>query len=479
MRVMPFIFSLFLLYSKLFIFNSASHIKSCEMFDNLSDKLEASFKKLAGQATINEVNIGIAMRDIKRALLSADVNYKVAKKFVDEVRSRALGQDVVKSVSPAQMIVKIVSDELTEIMGGEHKPLNLTTNKLPSVVMVAGLQGSGKTTFCAKLAKRLKKNGKHPLLVAADIYRPAAVEQLKTLGEQIEVPVFSLEVKDALKVALDAVESARNNGNDVVIVDTAGRLQVDENMMAEAEALKDQLKPEELLFVVDAMIGQEAVNTAKVFNERLDFDGVVLTKLDGDARGGSALSIKQVVDKPIKFMSVGEKVDDLDLFYPDRMAQRILGMGDIVGFVEKAQETLDLEKTQKMQSRLLKNEFDLDDFFEQLQQLKKMGSIQGLVEMVPGLNKMIPKQDLDGLDFKPIEAIISSMTKAERNTPEIINGSRRQRIAKGSGTRVQDVNMLLKQFKEMKKMMSSVTKMTNSGRKILPQNLPLEKLMKR
>ena len=449
------------------------------MFDNLSDKLEATFKKLAGQATINEVNIGIAMRDIKRALLSADVNYKVAKKFVEDVRERALGQDVVKSVSPAQMIVKIVSDELTEIMGGENKPLNLTTKKTPAVVMVAGLQGSGKTTFCAKLAKRLKKNGKHPLLVAADVYRPAAVDQLKTLGGQIEVPVFSLEEKDALKAALEGVDSARSNGNDVVIVDTAGRLQVDEEMMAEAETLKDRLKPEELLFVVDAMIGQEAVNTAKVFNERLDFDGVVLTKLDGDARGGSALSIKQVVDKPIKFMSVGEKVDDLDIFYPDRMAQRILGMGDIVGFVEKAQETLDLEKTRKMQSRLLKNEFDLDDFFDQLQQLKKMGSIQGLVEMVPGLNKMIPKQDLDGLDFKPIEAIISSMTKEERAAPEIINGSRRQRIAKGSGTRVQDVNMLLKQFKEMKKMMGSVTKMTSSGRKILPQNLPLEKLLKR
>ena len=449
------------------------------MFDNLSDKLEATFKKLAGQATINEVNIGIAMRDIKRALLSADVNYKVAKKFVEEVREKALGQNVVKSVSPAQMIVKIVSDELTEIMGGENKPLDLTAKKTPAVVMVAGLQGSGKTTFCAKLAKRLKKNGKHPLLVAADVYRPAAVEQLKTLGEQIEVPVFSLEEKDALKTALEGLESARSNGNDVAIVDTAGRLQIDEAMMAEAESLKDQLKPEELLFVVDAMIGQEAVNTAKVFNERLDFDGVVLTKLDGDARGGSALSIRQVVDKPIKFMSVGEKVDDLDVFYPDRMAQRILGMGDIVSFVEKAQETLDLEKTQKMQSRLLKNEFDLDDFFEQLQQLKKMGSIQGLIEMVPGLNKMIPKQDLDGLDFKPIEAIISSMTKEERATPEIINGSRRQRIAKGSGTRVQDVNMLLKQFKEMKKMMGSVSKMTSSGRKILPQNLPLEKLLKR
>ena len=313
------------------------------MFDNLSDKLEATFKKLAGQATINEVNIGIAMRDIKRALLGADVNYKVTKKFVEDVREKALGEQVVKSVSPAQMIVKIVSDELTELMGGENKPLNLATNKLPAVIMVAGLQGSGKTTFCAKLAKRLKKSGKHPLLVAADVYRPAAIAQLKTMGDQVDVAVFSIDAQDALKAALDGVDEARKIGCDVVIVDTAGRLQVDEGMMAEAESLKKELSPDEILFVVDAMIGQEAVNTAKVFNERLDFDGVVLTKLDGDARGGAALSIKHVVDKPIKFMSVGEKVDDLDLFYPERIAQRILGMGDIVSFFEKAQETLDLE----------------------------------------------------------------------------------------------------------------------------------------
>lgn len=449
------------------------------MFDNLSDRLEATFKKLSGQATINEVNIGIAMRDIKRALISADVNYKVVKKFVEDVRAKSLGEGVVKSVSPAQMIVKIVNDELVELMGGEHKSLELNGSRMPAVVMVAGLQGSGKTTFCAKLAKRLKKNGRHPLLVAADVYRPAAVEQLKTLGGQVEVPVYSIEEQDALKVALEGVEEARKTARDVVIVDTAGRLQVDEAMMVEAETLKEQLRPDELLFVVDAMIGQEAVNTARIFNERLDFDGVVLTKLDGDARGGAALSIKQVVDKPIKFMSVGEKPDDLDLFYPDRMAQRILGMGDIVSFVEKAQETLDLEKTQEMQSRLLKNEFDLNDFYDQLQQLKKMGSIQGLVEMVPGLNKMIPKQDLEGLDFSPVEAIICSMTREEKQRPEIINGSRRQRIARGSGTSVQDVNMLLKQFKEMKKMMGSVTRMTKSGRKIMPQNLNLDKLLKR
>jgi len=421
------------------------------MFESLSDKLEGAFKKLAGQATINEINIGIAMRDIKRALLGADVNYKVVKKLVEDIREKALGEGVIKSVSPAQMIVKIVSDELTGLMGGEHMPLNLSSSRMPAVVMVAGLQGSGKTTFAAKLAKRLKKSGKNPLLVAADVYRPAAVDQLKTLGAEVSVPVFSVEEKDALKAAVQGLEAAKAGAHDVLIVDTAGRLQVDEAMMAEAEALKNLLKPDELLFVVDSMMGQEAVNTAKAFNDRLDFDGVVLTKLDGDARGGAALSIRHVVEKPIKFMSVGEKVDDLDLFYPDRMAQRILGMGDIVSFVEKAQENLDLESTLQMQKKLMKNEFDLNDFFDQLQQLKKMGSMQSLIEMVPGLNKMVPKQDLENLDFKPIEAIISSMTKEEKSRPEIINGSRRQRIASGSGTRVQDVNMLLKQFGEMKK----------------------------
>jgi signal recognition particle subunit SRP54 len=449
------------------------------MFDNLSDKLELTFRKLAGQATINEINIGIAMRDIKRALLGADVNYKVAKKLVEDIREKSLGEAVIKSVSPAQMIVKIVNDELTEIMGGENRPLNLPPKKVPAIIMVAGLQGSGKTTFCAKLAKRLKKSGKNPILVAADVYRPAAVDQLKSLGEQIDVPVFSVDVQDAMKAALGGIEAARNGARDVVIVDTAGRLQIDEMMMAEAEALKNALKPDELLFVVDSMMGQEAVNTAKAFNDRLDFDGVVLTKLDGDSRGGAALSIRQVVEKPIKFMSVGEKVDDLDLFYPERMAQRILGMGDIVSFVEKAQETLDLEKTMEMQAKLMKNEFDLNDFFDQLQQLKKMGSIQGLIEMVPGLNKMVPKQDLENLDFKPIEAMISSMTTEERKTPEIINGSRRQRIARGSGTRVQEVNMLLKQFQEMKKMMRSVSRLTQSGRKITSQNLALDKFLKR
>ena len=449
------------------------------MFDSLSDKLEATFKKLAGQATINEINIGLAMRDIKRALLGADVNYKVAKKLIEDIREKSLGEQVIKSVSPAQMIVKIVYDELTELMGGEQKPLNLSPKKLPAIIMVAGLQGSGKTTFCAKLALRLKKNGKNPMLVAADVYRPAAIDQLKALGLQVDVPVYAIEEQDALKAALQGLEFARSSAKDVVIVDTAGRLQIDQLMMAEAEALKDSLKPDELLFVVDSMMGQEAVNTAKAFNDRLDFDGVVLTKLDGDSRGGAALSIRQVVDKPIKFISIGEKVDDLDLFYPDRMAQRILGMGDIVSFVEKAQENLDLEKSLEMQKKLMKNEFDLNDFFDQLQQLKKMGSIQGLIEMVPGLNKMVPKQDLENLDFKPIEAMINSMTKQEKINPDIINGSRRQRIAKGSGTKVQEVNLLLKQFGEMKKMMRSVSKLSQSGRKITSQNLALDKFLKR
>ena len=449
------------------------------MFDSLSDKLEATFKKLAGQATINEINIGLAMRDIKRALLGADVNYKVAKKLIEDIREKSLGEQVIKSVSPAQIIVKIVYDELTELMGGEQKPLNLTPKKLPAIIMVAGLQGSGKTTFCAKLALRLKKNGKNPMLVAADVYRPAAIDQLKALGLQVEVPVYSIDEQDALKAAIQGLEAARSSARDVVIIDTAGRLQIDQQMMAEAEAMKNALKPDELLFVVDSMMGQEAVNTAKAFNDRLDFDGVVLTKLDGDSRGGAALSIRQVVEKPIKFMSVGEKVDDLDTFYPDRMAQRILGMGDIVSFVEKAQENLDLEKSLEMQKKLMKNEFDLNDFFDQLQQLKKMGSIQGLIEMVPGLNKMVPKQDLENLDFKPIEAMINSMTKQEKHNPDIINGSRRQRIAKGSGTKVQEVNLLLKQFGEMKKMMRSVSKLSQSGRKITSQNLALDKFLKR
>ncbi|RFM24508.1 MAG: signal recognition particle protein [Candidatus Thermochlorobacter aerophilum] len=450
------------------------------MFEALSDKIDSALRKLSGQARINEVNIGNAMRDIKRALLDADVNYAVAKQFVEEVRKKALGQEVIKSVQPAQMIVKIVYDELTALMGGTQAELNLKTNRIPAVVMVAGLQGSGKTTFCGKLALMLKKKGRNPLLIAADVYRPAAIEQLKTLGAQIDVPVFALEEeKDVVKLAKEGLEYARKNARDVAIVDTAGRLQIDEEMMQEAENLKKALNPEEILFVVDAMIGQEAVNTAKVFNERLDFDGVVLTKMDGDTRGGAALSIKAVVQKPIKFISQGEKLEDLDVFYPDRMAQRILGMGDIVSLVEKAQEKLDLKKSQELQKKLLTNDFNLEDFYAQIQEIKKMGSLQNLVSMIPGMSKLIPVSEINEKDLKRVEAIICSMTKEERRNPDIINGSRRARIARGSGTTVQEVNALLKQFNEMKKMMKSFNKMAASGRKPSLENLPIRRMLQR
>ncbi len=449
------------------------------MFESLSDKLDSALKKLSGQARINEVNIGNALRDIKRALLDADVNYAVTKNFIEQVRKKALGAEVIKSVSPSQMIVKIVFDELKEMMGGEQVDLNLKTNRIPAVIMVAGLQGAGKTTFAAKLAQYLKKRGRNPLLIAADVYRPAAIDQLKTLGAQIEVPVFAIEEKDAIKTVKQGIEYAKQNARDIAIIDTAGRLQIDEEMMQEAETLKKMFNPEEILFVVDAMIGQEAVNTAKAFNERLDFDGVVLTKMDGDTRGGAALSIKTVVNKPIKFVSSGEKVDDLDIFYPDRMAQRILGMGDIVSFVERAQERLDLKKTEELQKKLLKNEFNLDDFYAQIQEIKKMGSLQSLISMIPGMSKMIPTDQINEKEIKHIEAIISSMTKEERRNPEIINGSRRARIAKGSGTSVQEVNSLLKQFAEMKKMMKSLTKLDKAGRRITAQNIPIGRLAAR
>ncbi len=449
------------------------------MFESLSDKLDSALKKLSGQARINEVNVGNALRDIKRALLDADVNYAVTKNFIEQVRKKALGAEVIKSVSPSQMIVKIVFDELKEMMGGEQVDLNLKTNRIPAVIMVAGLQGAGKTTFVAKLALHLKKRGRNPLLIAADVYRPAAIDQLKTLGAQIEVPVFAIEEKDAIKTAKQGIEYAKQNARDIAIIDTAGRLQIDEEMMQEAETLKKMFNPEEILFVVDAMIGQEAVNTAKTFNERLDFDGVVLTKMDGDTRGGAALSIKTVVNKPIKFVSSGEKVDDLDIFYPDRMAQRILGMGDIVSFVERAQERLDLKKTEELQKKLLQNEFNLDDFYAQIQEIKKMGSLQSLVSMIPGMNKMIPADQINEKEMKRVEAIISSMTKEERRNPDIINGSRRARIAKGSGTSVQEVNSLLKQFAEMKKMMKSLTKLDKAGRRITADNIPIERLAAR
>jgi signal recognition particle subunit SRP54 len=449
------------------------------MFETLSDKLDSALRKLSGQARINEVNIGNALRDIKRALLDADVNYAVTKNFIEQVRKKALGAEVIKSVSPSQMIVKIVFDELKDMMGGKQVDLNLKTNRIPAVIMVAGLQGAGKTTFAAKLALHLKKRGRNPLLIAADVYRPAAIDQLKTLGAQIEIPVFAIDEKDAIKAATLGIEYAKQNARDIAIIDTAGRLQIDEEMMQEAETLKKMLNPEEILFVVDAMIGQEAVNTAKAFNDRLDFDGVVLTKMDGDTRGGAALSIKSVVNKPIKFVSSGEKVDDLDIFYPDRMAQRILGMGDIVSFVERAQERLDLKKTEELQKKLLKNEFDLDDFYAQIQEIKKMGSLQSLISMIPGMNKVIPTDQINEREIKRVEAIICSMTKEERRNPDIINGSRRARIAKGSGTTVQEVNSLLKQFAEMKKMMKSLTKLDKAGRRITAQNIPIERLAAR
>jgi signal recognition particle subunit SRP54 len=403
----------------------------------------------------------------------------VTKNLIEQIRKKALGAEVVKSVSPSQMIVKIVFDELKELMGGEQIDVNLKSSRVPLVMMVAGLQGAGKTTFAAKLALHLKKRGRNPLLIAADVYRPAAVEQLKTLGAQIDIPVFAVEEKDAIKTAKNGIEYAKQNARDIAIIDTAGRLQIDEEMMQEAETLKKMFSPEEILFVVDAMIGQEAVNTAKTFNERLDFDGVVLTKMDGDTRGGAALSIKSVVSKPIKFVSNGEKVDDLDIFYPDRMAQRILGMGDIVSFVEKAQERLDLKKTEELQKKLLENEFNLDDFYAQIQEIKKMGSLQNLVSMIPGMNKMIPSDQVNEKELKRVEAMISSMTKEERRKPEVINGSRRTRIAKGSGTTVQEVNSLLKQFSEMKKMMKSLTKLDKAGRRITADQIPLERLSAR
>jgi len=449
------------------------------MFETLSDKLDSALRKLSGQARINEVNIGNALRDIKRALLDADVNYAVTKNFIEQVRKKALGAEVIKSVSPSQMIVKIVFDELKDMMGGKQVDLNLKTNRIPAVIMVAGLQGAGKTTFAAKLALHLKKRGRNPLLIAADVYRPAAIDQLKTLGAQIEIPVFAIDEKDAIKAATLGIEYAKQNARDIAIIDTAGRLQIDEEMMQEAETLKKMLNPEEILFVVDAMIGQEAVNTAKAFNDRLDFDGVVLTKMDGDTRGGAALSIKSVVNKPIKFVSSGEKVDDLDIFYPDRMAQRILGMGDIVSFVERAQERLDLKKTEELQKKLLKNEFDFDDFYAQIQEIKKMGSLQSLISMIPGMNKVIPTDQINEREIKRVEAIICSMTKEERRNPDIINGSRRARIAKGSGTTVQEVNSLLKQFAEMKKMVKSLTKLDKAGRRITAQNIPIERLAAR
>ncbi|MBN8703064.1 MAG: signal recognition particle protein [Bacteroidetes bacterium] len=426
------------------------------MFESLSDKLERAFKVLKGQGKITEVNVSETLKEIRKALLDADVNYKVAKTFTDTVKEKALGQNVLTAISPGQLLTKLTHDELTQLMGGQKAEISLAGN--PTVILMSGLQGSGKTTFSGKLANFLKtKKGKSPLLVACDIYRPAAIDQLHVLGEQIGVPVFSdKESKDAISIAKRGIEQARLNGNSVVIIDTAGRLAVDEQMMNEIEAIKKAISPQEILFVVDSMTGQDAVNTAKTFNERLDFDGVVLTKLDGDTRGGAALSIKSVVNKPIKFIGTGEKMEAIDIFYPERMSDRILGMGDVVTLVERAQEQFDAEEARKIQKKIAKNQFTFSDFLNQIQQIKKMGNIKDLMGMIPGVGKAIKDIDIDDDAFRSIEAIIHSMTPKERETPDIINGSRRQRIAKGSGTTIQDVNKLLKQFEDMRKMMKTM-----------------------
>ena len=427
------------------------------MFENLSDRLERSFKILKGEGKITEINVAETLKDVRRALLDADVNYKVAKSFTDTVQKKALGMNVLTAVKPSQLMVKIVHDELAELMGGEAAELKL--NGRPSIILMSGLQGSGKTTFSGKLANMLKqKQHKNPLLVACDVYRPAAIEQLKVVGAQIGVPVYTEDGnKDVCAIAANAVREAKAKSHDVVIVDTAGRLAVDEQMMDEISRLKDSLNPDETLFVVDSMTGQDAVNTAKEFNDRLDFDGVVLTKLDGDTRGGAALSIRTVVTKPIKFVGTGEKMEAIDVFHPSRMADRILGMGDIVSLVERAQEQFDEEEAKKLQKKIQKNKFDFNDFLGQIEQIKKMGNLKDLASMIPGVGKAIKDVDIDDNAFKGIEAIIKSMTPKERTNPEILNQSRRQRIAKGSGTNLQEVNRLIKQFDQTRKMMKMVT----------------------
>ena len=426
------------------------------MFDNLSERLERSFKILKGEGRITEINVAETMKDIRKALLEADVNYKTAKQFTDQVKEKALGQNVLTAIKPGQLLVKITHDELAELMGGKAADFKITGN--PAVILMSGLQGSGKTTFSGKLANLLKaKHGKKPMLVACDVYRPAAIEQLKVLGEQIGVYVYTDEAEsNPVKKAQKAIEYARVYGYDVVIVDTAGRLAIDEQMMTEIAAIKDAIKPNETLFVVDSMTGQDAVNTAKEFNDRLDFDGVVLTKLDGDTRGGAALSIRSVVNKPIKFIGTGEKMEAIDVFHPDRMADRILGMGDVVSLVERAQEQYDEAEARRITKRLAKNQFDFNDFLSQIKQVKKMGNIKDLMGMIPGMDKALRNVEIGDDAFKSIEAIIYSMTPEEREHPNILNGSRRNRIAKGSGTSIVEVNRLLKQFDEMSKVMKKV-----------------------
>lgn len=439
------------------------------MFDNLSISLEKAFQNLKGQGRITEINVASTIKEVRKALIDADVNYKVAKEVTDEIKEKALGEDVLTSVSPGQLLVKITNDELTQLMGGESVDIKIEGN--PSIILIAGLQGSGKTTFSGKLASYLKKQGKSVLLTACDIYRPAAIDQLKVLGQQVGVEVYAEpENKDAVAIAQAAIDHAKNNNHRVVIVDTAGRLAVDEEMMNEIARLKELLKPAETLFVVDSMTGQDAVNTAKAFNDRLDFSGVILTKLDGDTRGGAALSIRRVVDKPIKFISTGEKMDAIDRFYPDRMASRILGMGDVVTLVEKAQQVFDEEEAKRLNRKFRKNQFDFNDFLSQLEQVKKMGNMKDLLGMIPGMGKAMKGVDIDDNSFKPIEAIIRSMTLEERENPDLINGSRKNRIAKGSGTSVPDVNQLLKQFADMRKLMKTMNKMGGSKRALSAMN---------
>jgi len=439
------------------------------MFENLTDRLERSFKMLKGEGKITEINVAETLKDVRRALLDADVNYKVAKSFTDTVKQKALGMNVLTAVKPGQLMVKIVHDELAKLMGGEATELKLDGK--PSIVLMSGLQGSGKTTFSGKLANMLKqKQHKHPLLVACDVYRPAAIDQLKVVGQGIDVPVYSEpDNKNVNEIADHAVQEAKAKGYDVVIIDTAGRLAVDEQMMNEISSLKEHIHPDEVLFVVDAMTGQDAVNTAKEFNDRLDFDGVVLTKLDGETRGGAALSIRTVVTKPIKFIGTGEKMEAIDVFHPDRMADRILGMGDVVSLVERAQEQFDEEEAKRLQKKIQKNKFDFNDFLNQIEQIKKMGNLKELASMIPGVGKAIKDIDIDDNAFNGIEAIIRSMTPKERTNPEVLNQSRKMRIAKGSGTSIQEVNRLVKQFDQTRKMMKMVT---GSGMRNMMRNMP-------
>jgi signal recognition particle subunit SRP54 len=439
------------------------------MFDSLSLKLDKAFQTLKGQGRITEINVATTIKEIRKALIDADVNYKVAKEVTDEIKEKAMGQDVLTAISPGQLLTKITSDELTMLMGGDSEDIKIEGN--PAIILIAGLQGSGKTTFSGKLANYLKRQGRSVLLTACDIYRPAAIDQLKVLGEQVGVEVYAEpENKDAVKIARAAIDHAKKNNHRVVIVDTAGRLAVDEEMMNEIARLKEALNPSETLFVVDSMTGQDAVNTAKAFNDRLNFNGVVLTKLDGDTRGGAALSIRRIVEKPIKFISSGEKMEAIDRFYPDRMASRILGMGDVVSLVEKAQETFDAEEAARLNKKIRKNQFDFNDFLGQLEQIKKMGNMKDLLGMIPGMGKAMKGVDIDDNSFKPIEAIIRSMTHQERESPDIINGNRKNRIAKGSGTSIQQVNQLLKQFEDMRKLMKTMNKMGGGKRALSALN---------